>query len=158
MITLTLNTDAVQKALIKYLKTDLNMTVEGKEIAVSVIVGRKSADKPVPEVSATISISDSTGASVNKLNTDFSNKLSECSYVSTAETEFEQVAETCSEQPEPNEPSDEPCEPSDSALEVVMAEDTSDVVLPPETPETVFNESDAKQDEEEKSSVSMFGN
>ena len=113
MITLTLNTDAVQKALIKYLKTDLNMTVEGKEIAVSVIVGRKSADKPVPEVSATISISDSTGASVNKLNTDFSNKLSECSYVSTAQTEFEQVAETCSEQPEPTEPSDEPCEPYD---------------------------------------------
>jgi len=58
MITMTLNTNAIKKALIQYLATDLNMCVGGREIDVTVIVGRKSADKPVPEVTATINIQE----------------------------------------------------------------------------------------------------
>lgn len=59
---MTLNTDAVRKALIQYLQTDLNMNVSNKHIDVSVIVGRKSADKPVPDVTATVSIEDAVGS------------------------------------------------------------------------------------------------
>lgn len=55
---MTLDTDAVTSAVINYLKNDLKMSVLNKQIDVSVVVGRKSPDKPKPEVTATVVITD----------------------------------------------------------------------------------------------------
>lgn len=56
MFSTTLDTKAVKSALVKHLTDVLGLQTAGKDIEVSVTVGRKSADKPVPEITATVEI------------------------------------------------------------------------------------------------------
>jgi hypothetical protein len=58
MIELSLDTKAVEKALVKHVRDNLGITTEGKEFEFTVIVGRKTAAKPKPEVTAIVKIFD----------------------------------------------------------------------------------------------------
>jgi hypothetical protein len=139
---MTLNTDAVRKALIQYLQTDLNMNVSNKTIDVTVVVGRKSADKPVPDITATVNISD--------MEATIGNVGSETPLVDKQFT---------------------PVETGNSLIEATEEEplDELEVVMPAETPESELGQSAPNNDvnpfeeiEEEVSqpatSGSMFGN
>ena len=140
MITMTLSTDAVRKALIQYIQTDLNMNVAGKDIDVSVIVGRKSADKPTPDVTATISISDSTACTPsNSLNKAFA--------------EAKLGAEITKANPLGEPDTVVSKEEKQAIAEPDFSED--DVEIPRETPETVFGEIEAECSAD--SSSSLFG-
>jgi len=133
---MTLSTDAVKKALIQYLQTDLNMNVSNKDIDVSVIVGRKSADKPTPEVTATISISDMETPLITKLRgtQDYEERLAKEVVVENDETIANAIAE--------------------EVIDEILAEE--DVVMPVETPESDLGQPEPEE-EDTPTSTSMFG-
>lgn len=149
MITMTLNTDAVRKALIQYLETDLNMNVTGKAIDVSVVVGRKSSEKPVPDITATVNISD--------IEARIGNNVEVASKPNNVVTDETQGVSDFDVMPKGN-PLIEATEDDDEEEDVAMPAETPESELgQPSTDVNPFEEIEEEVSQPAKSSSSMFG-
>lgn len=121
MFSTTLDTKAVKSALVKHLSDVLGIQTEGKDFDVTVVVGRKSAEKPVPDITATVDIYE---AGERTVEVAASTPAVEAPVVETTEPVVEDTVEAAEEvaetvvEPEP---------------EVEPELDEEDVSMPPET-------------------------
>jgi hypothetical protein len=134
MITMTLNTDAIHKALVQHLTHDLGMDMSGKDCEITVIVGRKSPTKPIPDITATINISDKPPVVLSLEAMPETEEIE----ASALAAQFQNII----------------CEPPTLMGEILVGvgdedEDEEDFVLPTETPETVFGDEEVEEEEEE---------
>lgn len=58
MISMTFDTKTVEAAMVAHLRDNLGIKTENKSFEISFVVGRKTAEKPKPDVTATINIID----------------------------------------------------------------------------------------------------
>lgn len=122
MFSTTLDTKAVKSALVKHLSDVLGIQTDGKDFDVTVVVGRKSAEKPVPDITATVDIYEA-GERTSEVATPA--PAVEAPVTETTETVVEEKAVEATE-----EVAETVVEP---APEVEPELDEEDISMPPET-------------------------